>query len=174
MKKALEIDPVSPSMVNALGQIYYFEKSYDLAIEQFQKAIELDPDFARAKVYLSLSLMEVNRKEEALIMLEKVYGGYRLHSGAKTALGWLYANLGNRNKAEEFLQELEKIQNPHIFDKYAIAIINAELGNTDKAFVILEEISKFRNLSLLLRLKFDPKINQLRQDKRFEKLLHSG
>jgi DNA-binding winged helix-turn-helix (wHTH) protein/TolB-like protein/Tfp pilus assembly protein PilF len=174
MKKALEIDPVSPSMVNALGQIYYFEKSYDLAIEQFQKAIELDPDFARAKVYLSLSLMEVNRKEEALIMLEKVYGGYRFHSGAKTALGWLYANLGNRNKAQEILQELEKTQNPHIFDKYAIAIINAELGNTDKAFVILEEISKFRNLSLLLRLKFDPKINQLRQDKRFEKLLHSG
>jgi DNA-binding winged helix-turn-helix (wHTH) protein/TolB-like protein/Tfp pilus assembly protein PilF len=174
MKKALEIDPVSPSMVNALGQIYYFEKSYDLAIEQFQKAIELDPDFARAKVYLSLSLMEVNRKEEALIMLEKVYGGYRFHSGAKTALGWLYANLGNRNKAQEILQELEKTQNPHIFDKYAIAIINAELGNTDKAFVILEEISKFKNLSLLLRLKFDPKINQLRQDKRFEKLLNSG
>jgi DNA-binding winged helix-turn-helix (wHTH) protein/TolB-like protein/Tfp pilus assembly protein PilF len=160
MKKALEIDPVSPSMVNALGQIYYFSGRYELAITQFEKALELDSDFARAKVYLSLALIEIGKKDEALGILKKVYQDYRQHTGAKTALGWLYANLGKRKEAEEILQDLDKIKHPHIFDRYAVALINAESGNIEKAFEILQEISKFRNLSLLVRLKFDPKLKK--------------
>src|SRR5260370_27265438 len=44
--KALELDPLSPIINMEAGLPYYFRHRYDKAKEHFQKAIDLDPNFA--------------------------------------------------------------------------------------------------------------------------------
>jgi len=174
MKKALEIDPVSPSMNVALGQIYYFGKQYQMALTQFEKAVELDPDFGRAKVYLALALVEVGKKEQALAVLEKNYQEYPENTGAKASLGWLYAISEKSKKAQEILETFGETKSPDIYDQYGMAVIYAHLGNPDRAFSILARISGFKNLNMIVRFKFDPRLDILRHDPRFEKLLKIG
>ena len=171
MRRALEIDPVSPSMTTALGQIYYFGKQYDLAIKQFEKSIELDPKFVRANVYLALSLGAIGKDEQAVQLMESVSRDYPTYTNVKTALGYLYSKSGRPGDAKKMLSRLEKIENPSVFEKYGIALINLHLGNREKSIEILKEISSFRSLNLIVRLKFDPELNILRQDKEFEDLL---
>ncbi|MEZ5426601.1 MAG: winged helix-turn-helix domain-containing protein [Pyrinomonadaceae bacterium] len=172
MKKALEIDPVSPSMNLALGQIYFYWQRYDSALSQFEKTLELDPDFARANVYLAISLTAVGKKERAVSILEQVYREYPTHTHAKTALGCLYADSGRETDALRILDSFESMKTPSIYDKYGMAVINAHLRKTDKAFSILESISSYKNLDMIVRLKFDPKLDVLRNDKNFVQILN--
>jgi tetratricopeptide (TPR) repeat protein len=44
-KKWLEIDPDYPKNYNCIGEIYLYQKNYDLAIKWFIKAVTANPDF---------------------------------------------------------------------------------------------------------------------------------
>ncbi len=47
-KRAQELDPLSPILSFELGLAFYYGRDYDHAIEQFQKTLELDPNFPPA------------------------------------------------------------------------------------------------------------------------------
>ena len=52
MEKALEFDPVSPTLIADLGQIYYFANDYEKATELANQAILIEPNQYFAKGYL--------------------------------------------------------------------------------------------------------------------------
>ena len=58
VKKALELDPVSPQYNWTLGNRYYNVRKYDLAISQFQKTLILFPNNVGAKEWLGLSYLQ--------------------------------------------------------------------------------------------------------------------
>ena len=171
LKKALEIDPVSPSMTSALGQIYYYQKKYDLAIAQYEKSLELDREFARTKVYLGLALLEVGQDERALSLFSEIDKIYPIHTVSKTALGSFYAKNGQEKEAQKILQILNNVEKPSVYENYGIAVINAHLGNIEKALDILESLSPYRNINMIVRIKFDPKLDLLRKEERFQKIV---
>jgi|CXWL01.1.fsa_nt_gi DNA-binding winged helix-turn-helix (wHTH) protein/TolB-like protein/Tfp pilus assembly protein PilF len=171
LKKALEIDPVSPGMNLALGQIYYFAKQYDRSTEQFGKTLELDPEFLRAKLFMGLSLEAAGRTDDARPIFEQLNRDFPKYTAASTALGCLYADEGNHEGARDLLKALDRVSPPSIFETYGIAVINAHLGNTEKSLLLLSDISRTKNVSIMARIKFDPKLDILRQDSRFQKFL---
>src|SRR5207244_8192574 len=48
MKQARELDPLSAPIAVDMGQMYYFAHEYDLAIEEYKRALEIDPGFFNA------------------------------------------------------------------------------------------------------------------------------
>lgn len=52
---AIQKDPFNPELRVEMGNVYYSVKAYDLAIQSFQQALTLKPDYAPA--YYSLSLV---------------------------------------------------------------------------------------------------------------------
>lgn len=53
---AWELDPMSQHLGMYVGRILYFARQYDHAIQQYQKMIELHPDYFMNYVFLSLGL----------------------------------------------------------------------------------------------------------------------
>src|SRR5437879_10950912 len=48
MKRAQELDPLSPIISTNLGMAYYYARQYDQAMEQYRKTLEMDPNFIAA------------------------------------------------------------------------------------------------------------------------------
>ena len=67
--------PDSPHITNTLGWIYYKRKSYDLALSQFEYAVNERPDQPSFRYYLALALRAkgkmIEAKEELARCLEK-------------------------------------------------------------------------------------------------------
>ncbi len=70
MKRAQELDPLSPTIVSAAARPYYNARQYAEAIAQSRKALELDSTFHRAHYWLGLSYEQLSRSPDAIRELE--------------------------------------------------------------------------------------------------------
>ncbi len=57
-----------------LGLTHYYRNEVEQAINQFQKALDLQPDFARARVHLALLFLNKKRVDEAIQEVEEGSG----------------------------------------------------------------------------------------------------
>ena len=84
------------------------------------------------------------------------------------AIAYIHALSGNRDKAEEMLQEL--IMNSSTgLNFYWIALVYTALGDRDNAFKWLEKAYE-KKVDALIYLKADPEWDPLRSDPRFKEL----
>jgi len=70
LQQALEYDPKLPDPYNVLGVIAAQRGSLPVAVEQWQAAVELDPDLYDALFNLGVALVQLDRTEEAIPVLE--------------------------------------------------------------------------------------------------------
>jgi TolB-like protein/DNA-binding winged helix-turn-helix (wHTH) protein/Tfp pilus assembly protein PilF len=169
-KRALELDSLSPIINAWLGWRYFFARQYDLAIEQYQKTLEMDPTFVPAHLVLGQGYEQKSMPEKAIDELKKAVslsGGSSLYV---SSLAHAYAIAGRRSEAEMLLRQLnERAQNTYV-PSFHIAIIYAGLGQKDQAVVWLEKGYQERS-TWMVWLKVDPRLDVLRSDPRFQDLL---
>jgi tetratricopeptide (TPR) repeat protein len=77
VNKAVQLDPKSPINYVSRGVGYYYLPQglgggVDLAIKDFQKAVEIDPKLPEAHLWLGLALRKANRNPEARKEFQKV------------------------------------------------------------------------------------------------------
>ena len=69
--RAAELDDSDPWAYFALGYVAYTMRRTDKAIEEFQRAIDLNPNFAAAHSYLSLALALAGQSDQAITHAEQ-------------------------------------------------------------------------------------------------------
>lgn len=70
--KAIQKDPMNPSLRLTVGGIYYSVKSYDLAIRFFTDAINLKPDYTNGYYNLAIALRDKGDLKTAQAIAEKL------------------------------------------------------------------------------------------------------
>ncbi len=60
-------------LANARGITYFERGEYDKALEQFKRAVILNPDFEEAEFNLGYTLLKMGRNDEAMVHLKKVH-----------------------------------------------------------------------------------------------------
>lgn len=131
---AIEADPTMLDAYNDRGRKHRREKQYDLAIADFTKAIELDPDFGAAYFNRGFTLFKKNRQYEKIIAdnTKAIELGYELELSYNNR-GYARLLSGDCVGAiEDFTRSLEK------HPTYAMAHRNRaycdrELGDVAKA-----------------------------------------
>jgi putative PEP-CTERM system TPR-repeat lipoprotein len=88
-----------------LGLTHYYRNEVEQAINQFQKALDLQPDFARARVHLALLFLNKKRVDEAIQEAKKVLAQDDENALAHNIVGSAYLLKGNH---AEGLAELNK------------------------------------------------------------------
>jgi len=91
--------------------------------------------------------------------------------GPTVSLAHAYLAVGKRAEGENILHHLERESKSAYFSPYMIATIYAGLGEKDRAFEFLEKAYLERSLDLPWFLKGDPRIDNLRSDARFQRLV---
>jgi TolB-like protein/Tfp pilus assembly protein PilF len=170
MKKAHEIDPISPVINSALGSTYYLARMYDKAIEQFLQGLEIHPQHFLIHYNLGRAYLKKQMYEAAIQSMRKgvMLSGRSVESLA--GLGEAYAAAAMPEFMEEILAELMKMSETQYVSPYYVARIYAAAGDREKAFDWLEKGFQERNPDLI-ELNVEPLLDSLRTDGRFHDLL---
>lgn len=169
--RALDTDPVSVMLNIHLGEHQHLARQYDLAIEQYRRALELSPNHPNARPLLALVYEAKGMYGEAIAELEAAEPFWAGTSRVRGPLGRVYGLAGRRAEALRVLQELIRDRaGPKYIAADDIAAVYIGLGETDHAFAWLRRACEER-ATALVNLKVDPAFDGLRGDRRFDDLL---
>ena len=170
LEEAERLDPLDLQVKTQIGYIYFFHHQFDRAIEQFERVLALEPAFAFAHYALGDVCTQTGQYDRAFAEFNQAIalGGRTVnHIGV---LGYAYGRSGDRDRAEEHLQELMARASHGYVSAMWIAMIHLGLGDLESLFRWLDRAFEDRDGSLILitaAVEFDP----VRDDPRFTSLL---
>jgi len=153
-----------------LGLIYYLNRRYNEAIESFQTALALNPDYSEAHRGIGASYRELGIYDSSLVALEKAI---QLSQGQGPAVMDILALLGASGQYEQLREQLNNYLNMSkhsLVPPIIFALGHAYLGEMDEAFIWLEKTYKER-FFWFLTIKVAPDWDVFREDPRFEEFL---
>ena len=151
---------------SALAQHLYFSRQYDPAVHLLNKKLESNPDVPLLHEWLGLVYEQQGRSREAIDEFQKAINLSHGVDGVG-ALGHVYAVSGRFSDAETTLRKLNDLSKHIYVSPYQKAVIYAGLGKKDEALRLLEKAYGERSLSPT-SLRYDPRLNELRADPRFQ------
>jgi len=165
---SVELDPLTPNFSHGLAFHFYLARDYDLALKQFQKTLELDPNFVYARPPLTRVYSEKGMHEEAIRESEEVIRLLGSTPYSRVNLGLALAKAGRLNEARRILEELRKQPKLDNVSEYLVAALHAILGEKEDALALLEVACAQHNVWLpYLSI---PLFDSIREDPRFADL----
>jgi tetratricopeptide (TPR) repeat protein len=133
VKQAQQLDPLSPIITMAVGEVYSFEGRYDDAIVWYRKALELSPGFCGAYGNLSDAYESKKMYPEAvktLVQMLTVSGEVQFAASIQKA----YSRSGYRGVLQqELFQDLKEQSEGQYKSPVGIAQAYASLGDNKNA-----------------------------------------
>ncbi len=170
MKKAREVNPLSIQINSAIGEDLYYARQYDEVVVQLEKAINLEPHYYRAYLWLGSAYAQKKMHARAIETFQKGMTAAQRHPQIVASLGHAYAIGGEPEKARQTLAELREISKQRYISPYLFAVVYTGLGDKEQTFAWLEKAFEDRSFWLIW-LKVEPKFDSLRDDPRFQNLL---
>jgi len=174
LKKAEELDPLSPAVKSAVAEAHYFARRYGEAAAAAQKALELDPNFILGYLNLGRALEMQGRFDEAIVALRQGWELSGRAPGLTLFLGLAYAAKGDRRKAEDMLDLLHHPPDfggrPLYVPALYLAGIQGGLGDREGEFQSLQKALEER-CEYLIYLEREPMADPIRKDPRFKALV---
>ena len=168
--KAVALDPLSPLKLGALGWSYYFARRYEEAAAQCRRALELDPSYVVAHLWLGLAYEQLATFDQAVAEFEEAA---RIAGRSVASLGFLghgYAVAGREREARSILNELMQRRANYYVSAYDLAVIHLGLGDSDSATDWLQRAFDERAHQMAW-IKVDPRLDPLRATASFNRLL---
>lgn len=167
---ALYLDPLSPAIASSVALEFFLMGDYEQAIHQIEKSLEIDPTYHPTHYLLGWIHKRRGDLAKAVDSFERVtiLDDSSLYLAA---LGYAYGFSGDRAKALNILDQLEKRSKHQYVSSYCKAMVHIGLGEKDLAFQWLERAFEERS-EMILALKVGADCDSLGSDPRFHSLLH--
>jgi tetratricopeptide (TPR) repeat protein len=148
LRKARELDPLSPSAITDLAAYLCFAGRFDEGMQLFQEVLKIDPDFVVAHYYLAQAYELQGKYPEAIAEVKKIRSPDATRYGP-WLLGHIYALQGRRREALEAVSQLQQLSKRTYVDPAYVGNIYAALGKKDLAFVWLDKAFEEHSTSIL-------------------------
>ena len=166
MRRALDLDPVSPTVNVSQAWFFYLTRQYNKSVEQCLRTLELHPNFCVAHQMLGLTYDVQGELEQAIAELQKAKALSPHNLMTIAVLGHAYATSGRRDEAQKMLDELGLSSGDSTPLSYYVAAVYVGLGRNEEALRWLERAYQERS-NWLIYLKLDPRFDRLRSERRF-------
>jgi serine/threonine protein kinase/tetratricopeptide (TPR) repeat protein len=169
VKQAQAIEPVSLSISTDVGEIYYWSRQYERAVEQLRSVLQIEPEFPMARNILGLTYLKTG---DLAMAVEELEAARRLSPGPRTmsTLAYGYGAAGARAKAKKTLDELRDLSKQRYTSAFALAVAYAGAGDAEQALSALEVAFAERSDTMAV-LRVYPVVDGLRNEPRFKDLL---
>jgi serine/threonine-protein kinase len=169
MAMAQALDPISSIIARDLARMHYYRRDFEAALEQCDRAIELNPHFTPAYWILGLVQEQRGDFDESAAAFQRAIQLSPQSPLMQAALGRTLALSSKRNEALRILQELHELAERRYVSPFEIASLHFALGQSDQAFDWLTKAFQDRCFELIC-LKVDPRMASLWGNPRFQNL----
>ena len=169
IKRAQELDPLSPIINAVAGRIYYCARRYDEAIVELENILKTEQHFGPACAFLCEAYLKKGLYEKAILIAQEPVKFAPGTSVYLTILGNAYATSGKKSEAENVLAELKELSKRQYIQPSYLALLYSGLGDKDQALQWLEKAYEEHDDRLIFVIT-DPLIDNLRSDPRFDEL----
>lgn len=169
LRRGHELDPLSLPNNNAIGVSYHWARQTERAISAILDVLELDPNYVISQSFLAEAYVQTGDLESAIAVIESIRPE-AMDPQALSVAGFVYARSGDREKANEILEEFDRRSSQGNISALNFAQIYTALGDSEQAFAWLDKAFDERAIWLPF-LKVDVKFDALRSDPRFQALL---
>ena len=171
MKRAQELDPLSPTNNTALGMILVYARQFPASLDYCYKAAELAPNDAPIQENLAVAYALNGMYQQAIEHYQRV--GELNPDKKGDALAWVATVLvsaGRNPEADSMMPEILDLATAGKADPYNIAVLYAARGDKKSAF---EWFAKALETAQMIGplVRYDPQLDALRSDSRFAALL---
>jgi TolB-like protein len=167
---ARRIDPLSLFVAATRGAVLVMARRSIEAELEYRHALELDCNFWRALVGMGRCHESRGDYEKAIACFERATSVSDNVPTAIGALGRAYALAGRAHDAHKLLDTLDRLAKHRYVSSYGRVLIHLGLKD-DRVFDSLER-SCNEHAGWVMYIATDPRFDPLRQDARFQSLLH--
>ena len=175
-KKAQDNSPRWLEPMTVAGNIHAFSGNPDLAIPEYHRALEIEPNYGLANHFLGRAYLAKGQTAKAIEQLRRsneLMGAVPFSMGD---LGYALAIGGQRAEAERMLAEMNRRRQAGYYPAFAIAEVELGLGHIEASLNWLEHAADERHMGFYLP-SVDPIYQPLRTNPRFLALtqrMHTG
>ena len=169
-RSALALDPVSLPAGANLSNLLYLAGHYEEATEQALRVLEIDPTFYRAYEDLGRTYEQQRKLPQAIAAFRKVVAASGRSPAYLAHLAHAHGLAGERRKAAQLLQEIQKLSKKKHVAPHAFAAVFAGLGDKVQTLAWLEKAYLARD-EMLPFLRVNPRLAFLHADPRFQDLV---
>lgn len=162
--QAISLDPLRPILYSNQGANYTYNKEYDNANEMYRKALEINPDFQRAHMYIGRNYLLTGKPKLALGEMHKENVEMFKHFGLALA----YHAIKDNKVADSLLNSF--VSAYHKEWPYLIAELYAFRNQKEEAVNWLEKAYR-QNDSWLTWIKGDPLLKNIWNHPRYIDIL---
>ena len=180
IEEAHQLDPLSPIISSNLGQYAYYEHRYDDALENYNKTLEMVPDFWVTHHYRGLAYTMKGMYEQAIAEFRgsiESPGEGPLKEGSvekdpevAASLAFACGRAGKRKEAEAILERFKALSGQRYVSPLYFAIAYAGLNDPNQAIAYLNKAYESRHPGLVL-IRIEPLFDGLRTDDRFKQIV---
>jgi adenylate cyclase len=164
--KALELDPIAPIMSHNVGQTMYFRERYDEAIDYFERALTIDPNFVEDYLWQAQCYLASSRFTKAIELFERYLPLRTTETRTKVRLVGAYGMAGRTDEAKRLLAQVQEAEDRDQVPSIEHAWAYFGLGEIDSMFDFLERSASEKGEGLPFAL-INPVLKSYRSDRRF-------
>jgi TolB-like protein/Tfp pilus assembly protein PilF len=174
-KLAVDLDPVDDDLTDCLCWHSFAARQYDNSIQMARNLLVRVPDDTWEMAILGWDYEQKGMHEQAIAEFKKAVALTDKNSPLFSpfylaGLAHAYALAGRRSDAEQVLQGLLERARQSYVSPFDIALIYTALGQKDTAFTWMTKAVAERS-TWLVYTKWEPRLDPLRSDPRFQDLL---
>ena len=163
--EAMELDPLSMNIMTNRGWFLIYQRRYDEAAMTLTRALELEPDYVRANLYLGMALVKLGRIPEAIASTRKAVANSTEDPMLLVWLAHVFALAGMQDDARSLLLRVDARTDPGCVSPLDLALPYGALNEFDRALDLMEQAIEERwPLPVFLR---DPRLDPFREHPRF-------
>jgi tetratricopeptide (TPR) repeat protein len=144
LRKVLAADPNVIDAWFSLGNAYFRERRYREAIEQFQRALALKPDYDLAVINIAASYRNLGDDEAALAGFEHYLRIDPKDAYVRYQVGEIYLDRGDVARAEQEFKQALEIDDKVAQAKVALGVIAFQRGDSAGAEALIGEAVRLR------------------------------
>jgi tetratricopeptide (TPR) repeat protein len=169
-RRAQQISPRWLESITVAGSIHAFSGNPELAIAEYQRALEIEPSHGLTNHFLGRAYLAQGQFAKAIQQFRRSTELLGQSTFSMGDLGYALAKGGQRPEAERLLTELLRKRREAYYPAQAIAEIQLGLGNTEAALDWMDRAAEERNLGFYLP-STDPIYDPIRSHPRFQALM---
>ena len=171
MSKAQALDPLSGTHTTALGSLLMFAHRYAEGLSYCERAAELNPNQLFIQGNLAIAYLLNQKYDEAIAALRKLEDiDPRQHGDVITQIATVLMDAGRIEEADKLMAEVTALAENKKIDPYNLALLYVARGDFKEALNFLAQPGSMGFSSPGL-LQYDPQLDPIRSDARFQALL---